>query len=154
MRHAPTLLEELLWKVLRNRRLEHLKFRRQVPIGRYVVDFLCPRHRLIVEADGPFHDPEQDAIRDAWLLSQGFRVLRFPNSTVSNRPNEVTVAILKATATPTTNEYDAPADRWALDTGAPLPLPTCRLNRLRAADPVIDPSSGASRHLLPQGEKG
>ncbi len=70
MRHAPTFHEGLLWKLLRNRRLEHLKFRRQVPLGRYVADFLCPRHRLIVEADGPFHDPEKDAVRDAWLKAK------------------------------------------------------------------------------------
>ncbi|MDB5472286.1 MAG: hypothetical protein JWR84_3846 [Caulobacter sp.] len=121
MRRAPTFHEDLLWKLLRNRRLERLKFRRQVPIGRYVADFLCLRHRLIIEADGPFHDPGQDAIRDAWLKSQGFHVLRFPNSTVSNRPNELVTAILKAVETPTTCDFDAPVDRWTLDTGAPLP---------------------------------
>ncbi len=48
-------------------------------------------------------------------------MLRFPNGTVSNRPNEVLAAILKAVEAPTTDDFDAPADRWALDTGAPLP---------------------------------
>ena len=121
MRRAPTFHEKLLWDILRNRRLERLKFRRQVPLGRYVLDFLCLRHRLIIEADGPFHDSDKDAVRDAWLRSQGFRVLRFPNSTVSNRPNDIEAAILKAIEAPITTDYDAPSDRWALDTGAPLP---------------------------------
>ena len=121
MRKAPVFHEKVLWNLLRNRRLEHLKFRRQVPLGRYVVDFLCLRHRLIVEADGPFHDPEQDAARDAWLRTQSFRVLRFPNSTVSNRPDKLIAAILKAVEVPVTTDYGPLEDRWALDTGAPLP---------------------------------
>ena len=52
MRKAPAATEQYLWKLLRDRRLAALKFRRQVPIGRYVADFACLRHRLIVEADG------------------------------------------------------------------------------------------------------
>ena len=54
LRGAETYTERFLWKLLRGRRLEGFKFRRQVPIGPYVVDFLCLRHRLVVEADGPF----------------------------------------------------------------------------------------------------
>jgi very-short-patch-repair endonuclease len=79
MRREPTATERLLWKLLRDRRLEHLKFRRQTPIGPYIADFVCFERRLIVEADGPFHDPERDAARDAWLRGQSFRVLRFSN---------------------------------------------------------------------------
>jgi|GEM_PF-710554 len=121
MRHAPTFHEALLWKLLRNRRLEHLKFRRQMPLGRFIADFVCLRHRLVVEADGPFHDAEKDALRDAWLKSDGFRVLRFANSVVSNKPDVVVAAILQAIALPTTNEFDTLIDRYTLDTGAPLP---------------------------------
>jgi very-short-patch-repair endonuclease len=87
LRRNSTATERKLWGVLRAKRLDGLKFRRQVPIGAYVVDFLCLRHRLIVEADGPFHDPEQDAVRDAWLRSQGFRVLRFTNSEIDASDN-------------------------------------------------------------------
>jgi very-short-patch-repair endonuclease len=47
--------------------------------GPYVIDFLCLRHRLIVEADGPFHVPDADEVHDAWFRSQGFRVLRLTN---------------------------------------------------------------------------
>lgn len=78
MRHDPVANERALWKLLRNRRLEGLKFRRQVPSGRYIADFLCLRYQLIVEADGPTHeDSLYDFERDARLRGQGFRVLRF-----------------------------------------------------------------------------
>jgi very-short-patch-repair endonuclease len=65
--------------LLRSRRLAALKFRRQFPLGPYVLDFVCLRIRLVIELDGPFHDPERDAVRDAWLGQQGFRILRFAN---------------------------------------------------------------------------
>jgi len=77
LRRTQPATERILWKLLRDRRLGDFKFRRQVPIGPYVVDFACFSRRLIVEADGPFHDPVADAARDAWLAGQGFRVLRF-----------------------------------------------------------------------------
>jgi very-short-patch-repair endonuclease len=89
----------LLWRLLRDRRLDGLKFRRQRPIGRYVADFVCLRHRLIVEADGPHHDAARDAVRDAWLSGQGFRVLRFSNGEVANS-DRVLGLILEATAVP------------------------------------------------------
>jgi len=96
MRREPSLNERRLWKLLRDRRLEDLKFRRQFELGRYIVDFICLRHRIIVEADGPHHDPAADAVRDAWLVSQNFRVLRFPNSKIEAGGHEVVVAILAA----------------------------------------------------------
>jgi len=98
MRHDPVFNERVLWKLLRNRRLGDLKFRRQVPIGRYIADFLCLRHRLIVEADGPTHEDNlYDLERDTWLREQGFRVLRFQNATIEQRPRDVLDAILGAT---------------------------------------------------------
>jgi len=97
MRHDPVANERILRKLLRNRRLEGLKFRRQVPIGRYIADFLCLRHRLVVEADGPTHeDSLYDIERDAWLRGQGFRLLRFQNATIEWHPQEVLDAILAA----------------------------------------------------------
>ena len=89
-------IERALWKLLRDRRLGGLKFRRQFPVGRYVLDFVCLRHRLVVEADGPFHDPAHDAQRDAWLGAQGFRVLRFTNSRINSRDWTVVADILRA----------------------------------------------------------
>ena len=80
MRREPALYERRLWVILRDRRLEGLKFRRQVVIGRYVADFVCLRHRLIVEADGPHHDDPlaraDDAERQALLEAAGERVVR------------------------------------------------------------------------------
>ena len=97
MRRAPVLYERRLWKLLRDRRLADLKFRRQVVLGRYIADFVCFRHRLIVEADGPHHeDRAEDVARDDWLRSQGFRVLRFPNQQIENRRDQVVSAIVAA----------------------------------------------------------
>jgi very-short-patch-repair endonuclease len=78
-----------LWALLRDRSLDGLKFRRQVPLGSYVVDFVSFRHRLVVEADGPFHDADRDAARDAWLGARGFKVLRFPNEQIEVWPDRV-----------------------------------------------------------------
>ena len=105
MRHEPSATERALWKILRDRRLGGLKFRRQVPIGRYVADFVCLRHRLIVEADGPLHEPEHDAIRDAWLRGQGFRVLRFTNQEFERGPERVLSAILAVVEAPMSGEF-------------------------------------------------
>lgn len=97
MRREPVLYERRLWGILRDRRLEGLKFRRQVVIGRYIADFVCLRHRLIVEADGPQHeDRAGDAGRDEYLRGQGFRVLRFDNQMIENRGHEVLAAIVAA----------------------------------------------------------
>jgi len=96
MRRAPPVHERRLWTLLRDRRLEGLKFRRQMVIGLYVADFVCLRHRLIVEADGPFHDPVRDAGRDAWLAGQNLRVLRFPNGMIDHEGWRVIAAILEA----------------------------------------------------------
>jgi very-short-patch-repair endonuclease len=98
MRHAPAANERILWKLLRHRRLAELKFRRQVPIGPYIADFLCYRHRLIVEADGPTHENSlHDLERDAWLRDEGFRVLRFTNLMIQQSPGHLLQAILEAT---------------------------------------------------------
>ena len=75
-------------------------FRRQAPIGRYIVDFVSFRHQLIIEADGGQHGmPEgarSDEDRDAFLKSQGFRVLRFWNSEIDANLVGVTESILSA----------------------------------------------------------
>ena len=108
--------ERILWSALRDRRFEGYKFRRQVPLGRYIVDFICFEHRLIIEVDGGQHsESDRDAIRDAWLASQDFRVLRFWNVDIHQALDGSLIAILEALQQ--------------------------------------DPSSGAPRHLLPQGEK-
>src|SRR4051812_45170168 len=77
--------EKTLWKELR---LEQMgcKFRRQYPIGPYIVDFACPERMLIIELDGSHHldGKQRDDRRTQWLESQGYKVLRFWNSEVSN----------------------------------------------------------------------
>ncbi|MCP3729124.1 endonuclease domain-containing protein [Sphingomonas sp. MG17] len=88
LRRAMTLPEILLWRELKKRPAE-LRFRHQHPAGEhYVLDFFCPRHKLAVEVDGEAHErgdrPERDAVRDAWVSSQGVRTLRIPAVEVLN----------------------------------------------------------------------
>src|SRR5580693_269023 len=83
MRGAPTDSELRLWRLLRDRRLNGIKFRRQVPVGPYIVDFLCVGAKLIVEADGSQHaESVRDNVRDGYLANQGWKVLRFWNNEV------------------------------------------------------------------------
>jgi very-short-patch-repair endonuclease len=82
LRSELTEAEKHLWHVLRYKSLG-VKFRRQAVIGRYIVDFVCFERRLIVEVDGGQHCQNQkDILRDEWLKSQGFTVLRFWNNEV------------------------------------------------------------------------
>ncbi len=85
MRRQPTRAENELWRRLRNRQLLGCKFRRQHAIERFIIDFYCGEAQLIVEVDGPTHDytQEEDAIRQAFLESQGLKVLRFVNQDVA-----------------------------------------------------------------------
>jgi len=84
LRRDMTDAERLLWRYLRRRQLAGRKFRRQHPVGKYIVDFVCIKEGLIVEVDGGQHADreEQDAARTVWLEGQGFRVLRFWNNEV------------------------------------------------------------------------
>jgi very-short-patch-repair endonuclease len=94
MRKAPTEAEQKLWYLVRDRRFSAFKFRRQLQIGRYIADFVCLERRLIVEADGGQHaESSYDADRDAWLVAQGFRVRRFWNTDILQRPDEVAETI-------------------------------------------------------------
>jgi very-short-patch-repair endonuclease len=97
LRKDMTDAERKLWFLLRDRRLTGFKFRRQVPVGRYVADFLSFEMRLIVEADGSQHDASlRDAERDAWLRQQGYRILRFWNSEILNNPDGILARIMDA----------------------------------------------------------
>ncbi len=98
-----TFAEALLWRILRRRGIGE-KFRRQVPIGRYVVDFLCVSAKLVIELDGPGHDDAEqrahDFARDKWLSARGWKVLRFSNELVIGESaalyNEIAEAITAA----------------------------------------------------------
>ena len=94
MRRAPTDAERKLWHALRDRRMQALKFRRQAPIGPFVVDFLCIEHRLVVEADGAQHAEDlKDASRDAWLKAKGYKFLRFWNHDILTNEESVLATI-------------------------------------------------------------
>lgn len=101
LRKNQTPAEEILWQLLRNRKLNNLKFRRQHQIGHYIVDFYCHEKKLIVELDGAVHDiPERqkhDQKRDKQLNSLGFHILRFPNEKVINDTESVLKQIVEFT---------------------------------------------------------
>ena len=108
MRSEPTKAEHRLWQILRAKRLAGFKFKRQLPIDHYIVDFVCLRERLIVEADGGQHSGSVgDKRRDAYLKSQGFRVLRFWNNEIFENEEGVLTSILSALQSPLPNLFPA-----------------------------------------------
>jgi very-short-patch-repair endonuclease len=113
LRRNMTEAEQRLWFHLRAHRFEGQKFRRQQPIGPYIVDFVHFGARLVVEADGGQHSgDEDDAVRDAWFSRNGFRILRFWNHDILQNTELVMDAI------------------WvALGCAAPLPQPLSREGR-------------------------
>jgi very-short-patch-repair endonuclease len=100
LRKNMTDAERLLWRHLRSRQLSGQKFRRQQPLGRFIVDFVCLEKRLVIELDGGQHaEPGQaayDAERTAWLEENGFRVLRFWDHEVLKNINAVKEMIAQA----------------------------------------------------------
>ena len=117
LRTQSTDAEMKLWRLLRDRRLSGVKFRRQVPIGVWVIDFVSFEHRLIVEADGGQHsESNHDQRRDADLAERGFRVLRFWNNDILTQPQAVFQAIVDAVGL-------SPSPGFAPD-GAQPPSPT------------------------------
>ena len=98
LRRSATLAEVRLWSRLRRKQLAGFRFRRQHPLGNYIVDFFCPEARLVVEADGGQHgeDNAHDAARTEWLEKCGYRALRFWNTDILASTEEVLAAILGA----------------------------------------------------------
>jgi len=100
LRKSMTDAERVLWRELRSRQLAGNKFRRQQPLGRFIVDFVCFEKRLIIELDGGHHadsaQAAEDARRTAWLEIDGFRVLRFWDHDVLKNIDSVKVAIFNA----------------------------------------------------------
>ena len=85
-----------MWSALRDRRLMKYKFRRQDPLGDFIVDFACTEFHLAIEVDGGQHsDNAVDTSRTAWLQSQGWKVLRFWNNDVLGNTNGVIETILR-----------------------------------------------------------
>ena len=98
LRRESTFPERLLWSRLRNGRCAELKFRRQQPLGPYVVDYFCASARMVVELDGHSHEERdaQDEKRQEYLEQQGLRVIRFSNDEVLANLDGVVEAIATA----------------------------------------------------------
>ncbi len=97
LRSTMTEAEKRIWFRLRPHRLNGASFRRQFPVGTYIADFVCLEARLIIEIDGGQHaDSQRDKIRDAWLQSQDFNVLRFWNHDVLKNTEGVIKQISEA----------------------------------------------------------
>ena len=110
LRAQGTPAESLLWQLLRNRQLHGFKFRRQHQFGNYVADFYCRKARLVVECDGSAHNSNEqwqhDQVRDAYMVSQGLRVLRFSNDQILNNTENILSEIA---------EHLVPSDEEASD---------------------------------------
>ncbi|NUU66694.1 endonuclease domain-containing protein [Enterobacteriaceae bacterium BIT-l23] len=98
LRRSLTREEQRLWYMLRDRRFARYKFRRQHPVGRYILDFACCAVRLAIELDGGQHAcrVEYDRRREAWLRTQGWRVIHFWNNQLWENEEAVMEAILEA----------------------------------------------------------
>jgi len=114
LRSVPTDAERKLWSILRRKQIGGHRFRRQHPLGRYIVDFVCLDRRFVVEVDGGQHAAAraEDAKRTAWLESRGYRVIRFWNNEVLENLEGI-VRVIEA----------------ALDDAPPLPDPPPRGGR-------------------------
>ncbi len=98
LRKSTTTPEVRLWEQLRNRQLADFKFRRQAPIGNYIVDFVCPEKMLVVELDGWTHSTPKELAHDqrrtAFLNGEGYRVIRLNNTEAMQAIDEVLKLIL------------------------------------------------------------
>lgn len=105
LRNNATKSEQILWKYLRKSQLGGVKFRRQQPVGNYIVDFMASQEKIIIELDGGQHNSEKgivsDKERDDFLLSRGFSVLRFWNSEINDNIDGVVSYILSVINDPT-----------------------------------------------------
>jgi uroporphyrinogen-III synthase len=120
LRAQSTEAERALWDLLRGRKLAGLKFRRQQPLGPYIVDFFCDEAALVIEADGPIHiqKKEQDRERDAYLSAFGIVVLRFTNDEIFEQPRGVLRRIVREVQRVQPEcRHPSPAGRRAGDEG-------------------------------------
>ena len=99
MRSMPTDAERKLWELVRAGRIRGMRFKRQVPLDGYILDFVCFERKLILEADGSQHaESVGDALRDAHFAASGFTTLRLWNYDILTNPDGVARAILAPTA--------------------------------------------------------
>ncbi len=98
LRSNSTVTEVLFWMKIRNKKLNGLKFRRQHGIGKYIVDFYCPKIKLVIELDGAYHNTNivisKDIVRDNFLKGLGITVFRYPNYKAIEKFEEIKKDIL------------------------------------------------------------
>jgi very-short-patch-repair endonuclease len=96
-RQPQTPAERIIWQLLRSRQVDGYKFRRQHPIGNFIVDFCCPTAKLVIEIDGDTHTEqvEYDQSGTDWLENEGYYVIRFSNQEVYQSPVRIVEQILK-----------------------------------------------------------
>ena len=99
MRREPTDAEKRMWWLLRHNFLE-ARFRRQVPVRHYIVDFASHRVRLVIEVDGGQHNEAADAERSRAIRAEGYRLIRFWNHDVLTNPDGVAAVIAEALPRP------------------------------------------------------
>ncbi len=97
MRDSPTPAEKKLWEYLKRKRMGGFKFRRQHPVGRYIVDFYCHAQKLVIEIDGDYHNVKlqewEDTERSKNLEEWGLRIIRFSNQEVLDQIEQVLAKI-------------------------------------------------------------
>ena len=149
LRSNLTDAERRLWYHLRAHRFDGHKFKRQVPIGHYVVDFACLGRKLIIEVDGGQHaDNAKDTVRDSYLRSHGFRVLRFWNNDVLKNTDGVLEMIVSALANAPLPARSArhPLPKGRGESGVRGPI---RFNLLKNSRPPLPARTCGPRHPLP-----
>jgi very-short-patch-repair endonuclease len=131
LRKEPTPSEALLWKALRDRQLDGRKFRRQQPIGPFIVDFFCPERQLVVEVDGSVHEMQYEADQERQQLIEqaGYRVLRLASDLVE-RDLPATLAQIRAALRAEAPSPPSPLSLTERD--ITLPLRSVRRSGLRS----------------------
>ena len=111
LRAESTKAEQLVWAMVRDRRMNGAKFRRQHSIGRFIVDFVCLESNIVIELDGEYHDfiVDEDKERESFLKEQGLRVIRFWNEDVLKDADAVARAISNALKENKEQEATAPS---------------------------------------------
>jgi len=138
LRKGLTETERYLWKYLRSRQLGGYKFRRQQPIGKYIVDFVNFERKVIIEVDGGQHSvyKRRDRIRDRYLRERGYCVLRFWNNEVLNNIEGVLDVILsKLSPSPRSSPVKGEGE---------IPSPSPRSSPVKGEEEILSPSPWSS----------